>query len=67
MREFGKRLRRIRQSRGYSIDRLYLESSHLSRATISRIEKGEADPQLSTLRRIAKTLGVKLSKLIGDE
>lgn len=60
----GQNLKKIRSIQGYSIDRIYLETPNLSRATISRIERGEADPQISTLKRIAATLKVKLTKLI---
>ena len=60
----GERVRSIRLSKNYSIDRLYLETEGLSRATVSRIEKGQTDAQISTLKRIAETLGVTLPELV---
>lgn len=54
---------KVRKSKGYSQDRLTLESG-LARGTVSRIENAQADPQASTLARIAQTIGVPLSKLM---
>jgi predicted transcriptional regulator len=65
LKELGKRLRSLRVSKGYSIDRMYLEGEHLSRATICRIEQGQSDPQISTLKRIAEIIGVPLREIIG--
>lgn len=62
--QLAKRVREVREARGYSIDRLSLESEHLSRATISRIESGKTDPQISTLKRIAEVLGVSINELL---
>jgi transcriptional regulator with XRE-family HTH domain len=38
--------------------------STVSREYIARIELGQHDPTLSTLEKLAKALGVKVSKLI---
>ncbi len=62
----GKSVRRLRISKGYSIDRLYLESG-LSRATISLLERGLTDPTLSTLKRLADTIEVTVSDLISPD
>ena len=59
----GSHIEKVRKSRGYSMDRLALEAD-LSRATMSRIEKGAVDPQAFTLESIAKTLGITFSKLV---
>lgn len=59
----GIHIGKVRRSKGYSMDRLALEAD-LSRATMSRIEKGAVDPQAFTLESIAKTLGMSLSSLI---
>ncbi|MBS1983600.1 MAG: helix-turn-helix transcriptional regulator [Bdellovibrionales bacterium] len=56
-------MRKLRVSKGYSIERIYLESD-ISRATLSHLERGLIDPRASTLRRIADTIGIKLSDLI---
>ncbi len=57
----AKHLAKVRKSRGYSQDRLTLESG-LARGTVSKVERG-VDPRASTLARIAATLGVPLWKL----
>jgi transcriptional regulator with XRE-family HTH domain len=59
----GAHIAAIRQAKHYSQDRLYLEAG-LSRSTLSRIERGLVDPQVSTLMQIADTLGVPLKKLL---
>ncbi len=37
----------------------------LPRSTVIRIENGEVDPRLSTLRKIAKALRVETRELVG--
>lgn len=58
----GKHIERVRTSRGYSQDRLTDEAG-LARGTLSKIERAQSSPQVSTLARVAKTLGVPLRKL----
>ena len=65
--KLGKRIRKARTNKGYSIDRVHLEAENLSRSTITRIETGQADPQISTLRRVAQIIGVRLRDLIDIE
>lgn len=62
LKRLGKNVARLRKSKGYSQDRLYLEAG-FSRATMSRIENGLVDPQAFTLQRVAETIGVPMSKL----
>lgn len=59
----GSHIGKVRRSKGYSMDRLALEAD-LSRATMSRIEKGSVDPQAFTLESIARTLGITFSQLV---
>lgn len=68
LQRFGQHIKKVRESKGYSQDRVYLEGG-LSRATLSRIESGICDAQIWTLARIAKTIGVPLKRLtdIADE
>lgn len=40
------------------------EKSGVSREYIARIELGQHDPTLSTLEKLAKALGVKVSALV---
>jgi len=39
----------------------------MSQTFLSNVETGKADPSLSTLRRLAKTLKVKVAALVADE
>ena len=63
LQKFGKHLQKVRKSKGYSQDRLCNEAG-FSRGTVSKIEAGKVDPQLSTLARIADTINTPLKKII---
>jgi len=58
----GKHIGKVRASRGYSQDRLTDEAG-LSRGTLSKIERAQSSPQVTTLAKVAKTLGIPLRKL----
>lgn len=60
------RLRAIRERKGVSL-RALKASSGVAVATLARIEAGGYDPRLSTLRRLAKALGVTVAELIGEQ
>lgn len=58
-------LRAIREGKGVSL-RALKKISGVAVATLARIEAGDYDPRLSTLRRIANALGVTVAELIGE-
>lgn len=58
-------LRAIREGKGVSL-RALKKTSGVAVATLARIEAGGYDPRLSTLRRLAKALGVTVAELIGE-
>ncbi len=58
-------LRAIREGKGVSL-RALKALSGVAVATLARIEAGNYDPRLSTLRRIAKALDVTVGELIGE-
>ena len=64
--KFGKRLGKLRAAKGYSQDRVCLEAG-FARGTLSKIEAGKVDPKLTTLARIAETIGVPLKKITDME
>jgi transcriptional regulator with XRE-family HTH domain len=66
LKAFGEHVKKVRTATGYSQDKIYLEGN-LSRATMSRVERGEVDVQIFTLFRISKTIGVPLRKLTDFE
>ena len=63
-REMGKRLKKLRESRGMSQAAL-AEKAELSRGYLIRLEAGRQDPTLGTLERLAEALDMPLRKLIG--
>lgn len=60
------RLREIRDRRGVSL-RALKESSGVAVSSLARFEAGAGDPQLSTLRKLAKALHVTVAELIGEQ
>lgn len=60
------KLQRLRKQRVMSIGDLSA-SSGIHRNTISRIENGEAEARTSTIRKLAKALGVDPSELVGTD
>jgi len=59
------RLRAIREGKGVSL-RALKRVSGVAVATLARIEAGGYDPRLSTLKKLAKALGVTVAELIGE-
>ena len=59
------RLREIREAQGMSQRRL-ADLAGITQAALFRLETGETDPRLSTLRQIAKALGVTVGEIIGE-
>jgi len=59
------RLRAIRARKGVSL-RALKKASGVAVSSLARFEAGEGDPQLSTLRKLAKALNVTVAELIGE-
>ena len=59
------RLRAIRERKGVSL-RALKRVSGVAVATLARLEAGQGDPQLSTLKKLAKALNVSVAQLIGE-
>lgn len=57
------RLKDLRQSRDWSLDDL-AQQCGLSRATLSRLEKGEVSPTAEGLGRLCSTYGLTMSRLM---
>ena len=55
-------IRQKRQKKGYTIDKL-AELANMSKGHLSRIERGETEPTISTLARVAMALKVKVNEL----
>ena len=61
--KFGKRVRTLRLDRGWTQEEL-AHRSGLNRSYMSEVERGISDVSLSTLQKIAKTLGISLAELL---
>lgn len=66
MTDFGRRLREIRQSAGFTQKQL-ADSVHVSKGTISNYETEERQPSPAILRDLAKTLHISADYLLGME
>lgn len=62
----GERIRTLRTGNELTLDQLSLASG-VSRAMISRIERGEASPTAALLARICSALGLSLSGFFAEE
>ena len=59
------RLATLRQQTGWSLDQL-AERSGISRATLSRIERGETSPTAALLGRLCTAYGRTMSRLLAE-
>jgi transcriptional regulator with XRE-family HTH domain len=62
----GERVRELRRVRALTLEEL-AEVSGVSRAMISKLERGEKNPTLVVAAKLAEGLGVTLSRLAGME
>lgn len=62
----GERVRTLRTENNMTLDQLSIASG-VSRAMISRIERGEASPTASLLARICAALGLSLSGFFAED
>lgn len=60
---FGENVRRLRQGRGLSQERL-ADEARLHRTYISAIERGERNVSLVNIEKIAKALDVPIAALL---
>jgi transcriptional regulator with XRE-family HTH domain len=58
-------LARIRERKGLS-QRALAAKAKMSYTYLCNVENGKADPSLSTLKRLAKALGVTVSALVKE-
>lgn len=62
---FATRMKAVRILRGLSIDELS-ELSGVGIGTINRIERRQLRPGISTIKKLAGALGVRVDTLLGD-
>ena len=63
---FGERLRTVRRARGWPLDRL-ASASGVSRAMISKIERGESSPTAVVLGKLSAALELSISELLAAD
>jgi transcriptional regulator with XRE-family HTH domain len=63
--QFAANLRRCRRNRGLSQQRLAFDC-RLHRTEVSLLERGDRNPRLSTIVRLARALGVAPADLLED-
>ncbi|WP_100175538.1 helix-turn-helix domain-containing protein [Bradyrhizobium nitroreducens] len=61
----GKNVRRIRQERGMTQEKLAFEAE-IDLTYVGGIERGKRNPSLLVLARIAESLSVHLTKLLAE-
>ncbi len=62
----GTKLKEAREKKGYTLKQT-ADLSDLSIGFISQVERGQTDPSLSSLKRLANALGIKLKDLFDQE
>ncbi len=66
MKQFGEHLRALRKARNLSQAELG-EQASVNDKYLGEVERGEGNPSLDVLLRLARALGVDVTVLIGDE
>ncbi|OON40943.1 transcriptional regulator [Izhakiella australiensis] len=61
----AQRLVALRQERGWSLETL-AEASAISRASLSRIERGETSPTATLLNQLCRVYGMTMSRLLSE-
>jgi transcriptional regulator with XRE-family HTH domain len=61
--ELGRRVRKARQERGWTLDDLE-EKTSIAANTLGKLERGDGNPRLSTLVEVSLALKVPLSRLV---
>ncbi len=65
LQQFGRRLRQLRAEREWSQEHL-AECAGLDRSYVSSLERGEQDPRLRTIRKLAQALGRPPGELLAS-
>lgn len=63
---FGDRIRLLREQADLTLEQVS-KLSGVSRAMLSKVERGERSPTIGVAKRIAHALGISFSALVGDE
>lgn len=64
--ELGRRLREHRRTAGLTLQEV-ADRAGVSKSFVSQVEAGKVNPSVSSLKRIAATIGVQLGALLDDQ
>ncbi len=64
--EIGKRIKFFRTDKGFTLEQLASQTG-FTKGYLSKVEKSEKSPPVSTLGIIARALGVTISAILGEE
>ncbi|MEW8049686.1 MAG: helix-turn-helix transcriptional regulator [Candidatus Thiodiazotropha endolucinida] len=64
--EFGQRIRNLRKEKGYSQES-FADHANIHRTYMGGIERGERNPTLTTIYRLAEALEVDPSELLKSD
>lgn len=59
----GQRITQLRKHKGFSSQITFANKAKMDRTYIGGIERGERNPTVEVLEKLAKTLGVKIEDL----
>lgn len=65
-RNIGARIRYMRRQRSVSLDQL-AAAANVTKSYLSKVERGLSVPSISTVLKIAKSFGVSVAQLVGEE
>lgn len=65
IKKFGKRVRQTREEKGWSQEQLSIEAG-LDRSYVGGIERGDRNPSLKNIAKIAHALEIPISVLFED-
>ncbi|MFB6512886.1 helix-turn-helix domain-containing protein [Streptomyces virginiae] len=61
----GQKIRRQREEQGHGL-RKFAEAAQIDHSYLSRIERGQRNPQPEVMKRIASALGVRITDIKRD-
>ncbi|HEY9784909.1 MAG TPA: helix-turn-helix transcriptional regulator [Candidatus Obscuribacterales bacterium] len=65
IRDTGKRIRKLREEKGWSQEQLALEAG-VDNSHLGKLERGEGNPTIRLVYRIAEALGVEVRDVLAE-
>lgn len=64
--KIGAKLKELRIKKGYTSQEKFAWDNDIDRTHYSKLERGDLDPRISTLKKILDALGVSLGEFFKD-